>query len=53
MAAMGVGGDPMDLPVDKFNTLWRAIPDIENWKNGESDQKRRHRVLMEKLEDLQ
>jgi hypothetical protein len=51
-AAMSVGGDPLDLWVEKFDSLLGAIPDIENWKRGESEWKRRARVFDERLEGL-
>lgn len=50
MAAMSVGGDPGELPVERFNQLLESFGDIEALKAGEGIEKRRDRKLLEKLE---
>lgn len=52
MAAVSVGGDPMDLHVERFDRLVLDLVDIERWKNGEKSQERDDRRLMEQLERL-
>ena len=51
-AAMSVGGDPMDVHVERFTVLLQSAVDVENWKAGESDDKRRDRLLMSRLDGL-
>lgn len=52
MAAMAVGGDPMDVHVERFAELLRVACDVASWKNGESEEKRRDRLLMHRLDGM-
>lgn len=52
MAAVGVGGDPMDLPVERFNRLVEDLVDIERWKGGEKPREREDRVFVDRLENV-
>lgn len=50
MAAAAVGGDPLDLHVERFDQLVADLVDIERWKNGEKERDRQHRKFVERLE---
>ena len=46
--AMPYGGDPLDLPIDRFDDAYRRAIQVEKWKRGDGGMD----AIEEKLERM-